>query len=203
MICDVRRHPRARRANLRLTADGLRITLPRRAPQAMARRMLQDHREWIGKRLLDQERQLDVARAAFNLRPSELLLRGEAVSLTTLSRPIEPQLRRLAREDLASAIERRGDIVKKPPSRLVIRDQRTRWGSCSARGTLSFNFRIVMAPPAVLDYLVVHELVHLDEPNHSAAFWGRVALACPKMREHEAWLKRYGEMLMRQTFDAP
>lgn len=80
--------------------------------------------------------------------------------------------------------------------RVFIRNQRTRWGSCSTRGSLSFNFRLVMAPPEVLDYVILHELVHLEVPNHSARFWARLAALCPGFRDHRRWLRRQERYLM-------
>lgn len=80
--------------------------------------------------------------------------------------------------------------------RITIRDQKTRWGSCSANGTLSFNWRLMLAPPAVLDYVVVHELCHLTHMNHSKAFWSLVESACPDYRAHRKWLKEHGQELI-------
>ena len=80
-------------------------------------------------------------------------------------------------------------------TRLTVRDQRSRWGSCSVSGTLSFNYRLVMAPPAVLDYVVMHELAHRWELNHSSRFWALVARHCPTYRESVAWLNTYGPFL--------
>lgn len=80
--------------------------------------------------------------------------------------------------------------------RITIRDQKTRWGSCSAKGTLSFNWRLMLAPPAVLDYVVVHELCHLTHMNHSKAFWALVESACPDYRTHRKWLKDHGQTLV-------
>ncbi len=80
--------------------------------------------------------------------------------------------------------------------RITIRDQKTRWGSCSARGTLSFNWRLMLAPPAVLDYVVVHELCHLTHMNHSPAFWALVESVCPDYRIHRKWLKEHGQELI-------
>ena len=79
--------------------------------------------------------------------------------------------------------------------RLTVRDQRSRWGSCTAAGTLSFNYRLVMAPPAVLDYVVMHELAHRWQLNHSARFWALMARHCPSYRESVTWLKAYGPFL--------
>ena len=80
--------------------------------------------------------------------------------------------------------------------RVVVRDQRTRWGSCSSRGTLSFNWRLALAPADVLDYVVVHELCHLREPNHSRRFWRAVERARPDYARHERWLRDHGWELL-------
>lgn len=79
--------------------------------------------------------------------------------------------------------------------RLVIRGQRTRWGSCSQKGTLSFNWRLVMAPEPVLDYVVIHEVAHLREMNHTRRFWELVAEWCPSWRERKRWLNDHGAEL--------
>ena len=82
---------------------------------------------------------------------------------------------------------------------IQIRDQRTRWGSCSPRGTLTFNWRLVLAPHAVLDYVVVHELCHLREANHGPAFWRLVEQARPGYKVPRAWLRRHGHELLAYT----
>lgn len=79
--------------------------------------------------------------------------------------------------------------------RLVVRGQRTRWGSCSHKGTLSFNWRLIMAPEPVVDYVVVHEVAHLKEMNHTKRFWALVAERCPSWREHRKWLDDHGTEL--------
>ena len=78
---------------------------------------------------------------------------------------------------------------------ITVRDQKTRWGSCSSRGTLSFNYRLIFAPPAILDYVVVHELCHLTHMDHSRDFWHMVERILPDYRIHKAWLKEHGEEL--------
>ena len=83
------------------------------------------------------------------------------------------------------------------PVRISLRDQKTRWGSCSSRGAISFNWRIIMAPPAVLDYLVVHELCHMLQPNHSAAYWREVAHWIPDCRGLRRWLRQNGSLLTK------
>lgn len=88
-------------------------------------------------------------------------------------------------------------IVGAGPQRITIREQKSRWGSCSSRGNVSYNWRVVMAPPAVVDYLVIHELCHLRAPNHSAAFWELVGRADPLYKEHRKWLRSHGTLLGR------
>ena len=78
---------------------------------------------------------------------------------------------------------------------VTVRNQRSRWGSCSAAGTVSLNWRLVQTPDLVRDYIIYHELMHLAEMNHSARFWSRVEEVCPAWREAEHWLKRNGSLL--------
>ena len=78
-----------------------------------------------------------------------------------------------------------------------VKDQRTLWGSCSREGNLNFNWRVILAPPAVLDYLVVHELAHLREMNHSRRFWTHVAAQCPDWKEHRRWLREHSRDLKK------
>lgn len=80
-------------------------------------------------------------------------------------------------------------------NRVVIRDQKTRWGSCSSSGTLSFNYRLMLAPPPILDYVIVHELCHIKHMNHSADFWHAVEEILPDYKEKRAWLKEHGTEL--------
>jgi hypothetical protein len=82
-----------------------------------------------------------------------------------------------------------------PFKNVIVRDQKSRWGSCSRRGTLSFNWRLLLVPASVMDYLIVHELAHLQEMNHSIRFWRLVHKLCPSFRESERWLKRYGNAM--------
>src|SRR5262249_51456530 len=104
-------------------------------------------------------------------------------------RPIvERRLRTLAASEfparVAALAARHGCTVRK----VTIRNQRSRWGSCSRRGSISLNWRLVQAPPEVLDYVIIHELMHLREMNHSARFWALVEAACPDFRASERWL---------------
>lgn len=78
---------------------------------------------------------------------------------------------------------------------ITVRDQKSRWGSCSSRGTLSFNYRLIFAPPVILDYVVVHELCHLTHMNHSKDFWNMVAGFMPEYKEYRKWLRDHGHEL--------
>lgn len=88
------------------------------------------------------------------------------------------------------------------PARVTLRDQKTRWGSCSSRGAINFNWRIIMAPPSVLDYLVIHELCHMLHPNHSPKYWQEVSRWCPDYALHRRWLRQNGGLLTK-IFNEP
>lgn len=102
-----------------------------------------------------------------------------------------------ARREIGVRAERLARRVERPIRRLSIRDPATRWGSCSAAGGLSFSWRLILAPPAVLDYVVAHEVAHLRELNHSARFWSEVARLVGESKAERAWLRRNGTQLRR------
>lgn len=113
-----------------------------------------------------------------------------------LAAGLEAWYRARAREALTPRVSARALELGVTFERLAVRDQRTRWGSCSARGNLNFSWRLILAPPPILDYLVVHELAHRVEANHGPRFWALVGRHCPAFREHRAWLRRHGPELM-------
>jgi predicted metal-dependent hydrolase len=108
----------------------------------------------------------------------------------------EVEARLAVRELVAMLIDEEAPAIGVEPARVQIRDQRSRWGSCSTRGTLSFNWRLVLAPFDVLDYVVVHELCHLREPNHSRRFWKLVEQRRPDWRAQRDWLHEHGPELL-------
>jgi predicted metal-dependent hydrolase len=188
----VRRSARARRARIVVDAQqNVEVVLPQRAPLATVERLLAEHREWL-------ERQLAKPAAEFRLG----LQRDDVVWLggMALPRPRVADLgrwyREQARADLERAAARESVRLRVGYRRLSVRDQRTRWGSCSTRGSLSFNWRLVLAPPAVLAYVVVHELCHLRRHDHSRAFWRLVEEARPTYREERVWLAEHGRELL-------
>jgi predicted metal-dependent hydrolase len=109
-------------------------------------------------------------------------------------------LRLRARDALAAACDRHAAAVGRRYTALVLRDTRSRWGSCSAEGRLMFSWRLAMAPPAVLDYVAAHEVAHLVRMDHSPAFWRVVADLCPDHARLRAWLRRDGSALMAFRF---
>lgn len=162
---------RARRYVMRLRPDGdLRVTIPRGGSQAEARRFAERHMAWA-------ERQR--ARVLEGRRPpaEDRELRFRA------ARDLPPQILALA--------AREGLTV----NRVTIRNQRSRWGSCSSRGHITLNFRLMLMPPEVREYILIHELMHLKQANHSIRFWRLVEAACPGFRDAERWLKTHGPSL--------
>ncbi|MDE3029112.1 MAG: M48 family metallopeptidase, partial [Paracoccaceae bacterium] len=109
-------------------------------------------------------------------------------------------LKVLARARLQEACDRHASALGRGYSGLTLRDTKSRWGSCSADGALMFSWRLVMAPPAVLDYVAAHEVAHLAEMNHSARFWAKVARLMPEYEGPRAWLKRHGQELHSVMF---
>jgi hypothetical protein len=108
---------------------------------------------------------------------------------------LERWYRSAARGEIASRLDRACAESGKAYTRLTIRGQRTRWASCSPTGAMSFNWRLMLAPVVVLDYVVWHEVCHLEVMDHSPRFWALLARRCPDYREHARWLRRYGATL--------
>jgi len=100
-------------------------------------------------------------------------------------------LRRLAEQELPPRTRELAQVHGIFINRVIVRAQKTRWGSCSARGTISLNWRLIQAPASVSDYLIIHELMHRREMNHSSRYWKQVENACPDYRQAELWLKRF------------
>jgi hypothetical protein len=120
-----------------------------------------------------------------------LRVRAPRTHAIDIARAVQSWLRKQARADIAACVARRAREMRQRPGRLYIMDQRTKWANCSGRRNLSFNWRLVMAPPEVLDYIVVHELAHLIEPRHSPRFWLIVQSHCPEYETQRSWLRRH------------
>ena len=189
------RHPRARRMILRLDpASGMPVlTLPPRTSLAKGEAFVHAHAGWLEAKLERRPDAVDFADGAlFPLRgePCRIVHRGGGgmirlasqpeLSLSVpgdaahLSRRVADWLKRQARHDLQAAVARCAAELGRAPPRVRIGDAKSRWGSCSSRGVLAFSWRLVLAPPAVLDYLAAHEAAHLLEMNHGPRFWALV-----------------------------
>jgi len=172
---EVRRSPRARQWRLEVPwGKPARLTVPRSMSRAAVDRVLTEKRRWI----VEQRRQQVPRLGLEQLVVSESEARGGA------------------RELVSALAEEEAERLAVTYERIRIGDQRTLWGSCSARGTLSFNWRLVLAPLEVLDYVVVHELCHLCVLNHSKRFWKLVEGRRPNWRGQRDWLREHGPELL-------
>lgn len=166
------RHRWARRYILRVLDDGtLRVTLPRWGSKREALTFVQESEPWITR-----QRRTRLA-SPKTVRTDEPALRARA------AKELPPALLALAAEQ--------GITV----TRVSIRNQRSRWGACSARGAITLNWRLVLVPDFVREYVMLHELMHRRELNHSRRFWRQVASVCPRHREARRWLLTDGQQL--------
>jgi len=132
--------------------------------------------------------------------PPSIVVRQSAADPRPLADVIERWLRSEARRDFEQRIADRAREMSLAPARISVRDQRSRWGSASRRGTLSFSWRLVLAPPEILDYVVVHELAHLRWAGHGTRFWSLVRRFAPAADHHRRWL-RHHEARLRHALD--
>ena len=208
-------HPRARRYLLRLRPDGVaRVTIPRGGSQTEARRFAERNRAWLETQFQKLQAQ---PRHPVSWQPgSEIWFRGEQIRLEQIDsgqirfggetlnliepavdlRPVvEKHLRRMAAYELPPRVlefaARHGLSVQ----RVTVRNQKSRWGSCSRRGAISLNWRLIQTPDMVRDYIILHELAHRRQMNHSEKFWQEVERLCPNYQEAERWLKEHRELL--------
>lgn len=179
------RHPRARRYLIRVTEDGtVRVTVPRWGSRREAEAFAIRERGWI-------EKQLRRAEAERERRGGE---RGTTNGALGDGQPSadERVLRDRAKNELPARLLELAAQHGLAVSRVSIRNQRRRWGSCSHSGHICLNWRLVTVPESVRDYVLIHELVHLKRMDHSATFWKLVADAFPQYRDARAWLRRHG-----------
>ena len=206
------RQPRAKRYLLRLQPDGTaRLVIPRRGSRAEALRFLERSEAW----LLKQRAQWKPRQPRPWTEGTHFLFRGDKVilgvepaagrvrlsfadqhlsvahPLPDYSKVVLAHLQRLAEKELVlrtRELARQHDIAIRS---ITVRAQKTRWGSCSARGTISLNWRLIHAPDSVVDYLIIHELMHRRQMNHSARYWKLVEEAHPDYRAAEQWLRKH------------
>lgn len=214
-------HPRAKRYLAKVDKSGnIVLTVPRAGTQRDALAFANQHREWLAGQKANALQSLRNVEQSRGLGEGDLIwFRGEQVPLRIekdygrpvlcfaqervyiadesmdLVRPLQARLRQLAKLEFPEVVhafaQRFGESVKK----VTVRDQKTRWGSCSTSGTISLNWRLVLASPATRDYVIIHELMHMKRFDHSPEFWALVEQACPDYRSHEAWLKAHQDEL--------
>jgi len=220
----IRRSGRARRARIQVTADGVEVVVPEGLALREVEPFVEEKRRWI-ERTLRRLREAEAEQSPALLADGgEVPYLGERLALTVRVEPgrirphvaragqqlrvavgaegpeplreaLERWYRRRAREEVAPRLD---DAVARAGTSyagLQIRGQRTRWASCSSSGAMSFNWRLLLAPAEILDYVVEHEVAHLEVHDHSPRFWRLLASRCPDVDTHEAWLRRYGQSL--------
>ena len=216
----LKRSARSLRFTLRVrsaTRDVL-LTMPARASLKAAREFAERHSAWIGVRL--SRLPYPVAFEPLETTPfrgvdHRIVHRPHARGVVWIEksadgplicvageRPHVPRrvadfLKREARRDIEAAVAKHARALGARPKNIAVRDTVSRWGSCSSTGRLSFSWRLILAPPYVLDYLAAHEVGHLIHLNHSPKFWTLVARTCPNTDRAEAWLKTHGPSLYR------
>ena len=208
-------HPKARRYLLRLRPDGTaRVTIPRRGSISAAKDFAARNFGWLEQqfqRLATRQPALVIWNVG-----TEFLFRGEPVRIEADAqdtirfgpeqvkvspapddwRPaIQNHLRQLAEQELPPRVRELAARHDISVDRVSVRDQKSRWGSCSRRGTISLNWRLILSPVPVRDYIILHELAHRRQMNHSEKFWEEVARLCPGYREAEHWLKQHANIL--------
>lgn len=213
-----KRNAQARRLVLRLSSDGggVVVTVPPRVSRSRALEFVERSAEWIETRL---------ARVGISVAVepgSRIPFRGidhdvravPALRGTVMADPVAHTihvpggaahgrrrtadwLKRAARDDLLLASRKYAALMDVTFSRVSIRDQRSRWGSCSSAGVLSYSWRLILAPPYVLDYVAAHEVAHLRHMDHSARFWRLVLTHCPDAVKAKRWLKTHGQSVHR------
>ena len=214
---EIRRSARARRLSLRVSRLDGRVTLsmPKRTPLAEATHFIESRELWLRKHLIGiapehavraggtvPYKGVDLPVVAGEVRRTALrdgrLLVPDVASAGARAKAF---LKLRARDELAAASDRYAAQLGRSYTRLSIRDTRSRWGSCSSDGVLMYSWRLIMAPPEILDYVAAHEAAHLVEMNHSDRFWAQVAAIYPDYDACRKWLRSHGDVLHRVRFD--
>lgn len=215
---NLKRSARARRISLRVSSlDGrVTLTLPRGVSDRAGMEFAREKADWLRTHLSRHGGSVLIAPGvAFPLAGTPLILTsgtGRSVRVVDgqLCVPGAPDrmgvrlaayLKTLARDRLAEASDRYAARLGRSYTRITLRDTRSRWGSCSSQGALSYSWRLVMAPTEVLDYVAAHEVAHLAEMNHSQAFWDRVHDIHGPYKDQRGWLRTHGSSLHRFRFD--
>ncbi|MBN1528005.1 MAG: M48 family metallopeptidase [Thermoleophilaceae bacterium] len=213
----VRESERARRARIVIDGGGVEVVVPRGFALRKVEPFLEEKRPWIERtlrRLRESDAELPPARIedggevpylgerlALRLRDGRSRVTRRGGVLHVCAPPgaardvLESWYRRRARDEVARRLDAAVARAGTRYGSLQIRGQRTRWASCSSSGAMSFNWRLLLAPEAILEYVVEHEVAHLEIQDHSERFWRLVEERCPDWREHERWLRAHGHAL--------
>jgi len=219
----LRRRPNTRRYTLRIQAADRTVvlTMPPRGSVREAKTFAERNGGWIAARLKRLPEAVPLAEGfEVPLRgvPHRIVHRGTRGTVWTeagdgmpllcvpgdrahVARRLRNFLKREAKRDLEAASRHYATLLGVTVKRVTVRDQSSRWGSCTAAGVLSYSWRLILAPPHVLDYLAAHEVAHLVEMNHSRAFWRVVARICPDWQRAKGWLDANGNALHRYGGD--
>lgn len=213
----LRRSARARRISLRVSRlDGrVTLTLPQGVPEREALAFARDRADWIRGHLCDMSPSIAVApgtelpvegrfRRIERAQGRRILLDDDRITVPddAVGPRLQAFLKARARDRLAAASDRHAAALGLSYARLSLRDPRSRWGSCSSQGTLMYSWRLILAPPEVLDYVCAHEVAHLAEMNHSDRFWRVVRQLYGPYEAERRWLRTEGAALHRFVFTA-
>lgn len=210
----IKKHQTARRMILRLDTDhkGVKVTLPRGVREAEALAFVRSKEQWILNRLkkvADKQpfddgvtfpfQGIDITIQATGRSRGGMVLDGQTLrasgSPAHLNRRITDWLKAEARQRITHLIAQKTGAANLKAGKLTIRDTKSRWGSCAVNGNLNFSWRLIMAPPFVLDYVVAHEVAHLAHHNHGPQFWALVDQLTDHTEQGKAWLKAFGNDL--------
>lgn len=216
----LRESGRAKNVNLKISMEkGLEVVVPFAYPLSEVANLLKGKEQWILEKLAVMEQRNQQKKAHSFTERNAVSFLGKAYRVVTVYQQgnpsvqlvddkiivilpqeyqerilqlLEKWLRVQAKHIILQRLELAKEKLKIDYNQVFIKDQKTRWGSCSGQRNLNFNYRLVMAPLPVIDYLVAHELAHLVEMNHSKRFWSLVASICPEYKAHRQWLQEHG-----------
>lgn len=181
---------RSKRKSYGLVVDedgGVTVRIPLRGSITVARKLVADKQDWLMEKIRLQKQRKQVR--------DEQAAQSESKYTPQQREGLERRYRQAAKEYFPKRADYYAQQIGVSYERIRIAEQKTRWGSCSSKGTLSFNWKLMLAPPKVLDYVVVHELCHRKEMNHSPRFWKLVEEIMPDYKEYRKWLKENGSTL--------
>jgi predicted metal-dependent hydrolase len=209
----IRKHPRSRHMVIRYEPlqHHIALTLPRYVTIKQGLHFVEEKRKWIERQIKDKAERIPFdcgqpltllgknytlahigGRGVVRIEGERIVVPGEA---EFMRRRVREWLKKYARDEITKIAAAKAEIIKKTPGKVSVRDTRSRWGSCSPDGSLSFSWRLAFAPYEVLEYVVCHEVAHLLHHNHGPAFWQVTAFLCPEHEKARQWLRSNGASL--------